>query len=62
MSQITTPSIRRSGGNLDVYTALLLAAFIVLGSGVVLLAMKNIEHSDAKNSQNGSMFKLVDKR
>ncbi len=61
MSQITTPSIRRSGGNLDVYTALLLAAFIVLSSGVVLLAMKNIDHSAVKN-QNGSMFKLVDKR
>ncbi len=61
MSQISTPSIRRSGGNLDVYTALLLAAFIVLSSGVVLLAMKNIDHSPVKN-QNGSMFKLVDKR
>ncbi len=61
MSQITTPTIRRSGGNLDVYTALLLAAFIVLSSGVVLLAMKNIDHSTVKN-QKGSMFKLVDKR
>ena len=62
MSQITTPSIRRSGGNLDVYTALLLTAFIVLSAGVVLLAMKNIDHSDAKNNGQGSMFKLVDKR
>ena len=61
MSQIKTPSIRRSGGSLDVYTALLLAAFIVLSSGVVLLAMKNIDHSTVKN-QNGSMFKLVDRR
>lgn len=61
MSQITTPSIRRSGGDLDVYTALLLAALIVLGAGVALLAMKNIDHSAVKNQQ-GSMFKLVDKR
>ena len=61
MSQITTPSIRRSGGNLDVYTALLLSAFLVLSAGVVLLAMKNIDHSAVKD-QKGSMFKLVDKR
>ena len=61
MSQITTPSIRRSGGDLDVYTALLLAALIVLGAGVALLAIKNIDHSTVKN-QPGSMFKLVDKR
>ena len=61
MNQITTPSIRRSGGALDVYTALLLAAFIVLSAGVVLVALKNIDHSTVKN-QNGSIFKLVDKR
>lgn len=61
MSQIRTPSIRRSGGALDVYTALLLAAFIVLSAGVVLVALKNIDHSTVKN-QNGSIFKLVDKR
>ena len=61
MSQITTPSIRRSGGDLDVYTALLLAALIVLGAGVALLAIKNIDHSTV-NNQQGSMFKLVDKR
>ena len=61
MSQITTPSIRRSGGDLDVYTALLLAALIVLGAGVALLAIKTIDHSTV-NNQQGSMFKLVDKR
>ena len=59
MSQFQTP-IRRSGGEIDVYTALLFAAFVVLLGGVILLATGNIQHSAAGNSP-GSMFKLVQK-
>ena len=63
MSQISTPPIRRTGGNLDVYTGILLAALIVLASGVVLLGIKNSKHSESKPGRDdGGMFKLVDKR
>ncbi len=58
MSQFNTP-VRRSGGELDVYTAILCTAFLVLLTGVFLLATANIEHS-ATDGRSGSMFKLVD--
>ena len=58
MSQFNTP-VRRSGGDLDVYTGILCAAFLVLLTGVILLATRNISHS-APDGRPGSMFKLVD--
>ena len=61
MTQLKTPQIRRSGGGVDVYTCLLLASFLVLAAGASLLAMKNMKHSGVGN-QEGTMFKLVDKR
>ncbi len=57
MSQFNTP-VRRRDGDLDVYTGILCAAFLVLLTGVILLATANIEHS-TPDGRGGSMFKLV---
>ena len=57
MSQFNAP-VRRTGGQLDVFTALLAVAFLVLASGVGLMAMRNIEHSGT-DRESGSFFKLV---
>jgi len=56
MSQFNVPG--RRGGGLDVYTGILCAAFLVLLTGVILLATANIKHSGT-GGQGGSMFKLV---
>ena len=61
MTQLKTPPIRRSGGNLDIYTGLLLASLLVLAAGVLLMARKNSDHSNSGRGGSGSMFKLVDK-
>ena len=61
MSQFNAP-IRRSGGEIDVYTGLLCAAFLVLLTGVILLAARNTGHSAAAaDNQPGGMFTLVGK-
>lgn len=52
MSQMNAP-VRRRGGELDVYTGLLFAAFLVLAAGVALMAMKNIEHSEHDRTPGG---------
>jgi hypothetical protein len=57
MSQFNAP-VRRSGGDIDVYTGLLCVAFLVLLAGVVLLAKRNMDHSRVGNNP-GSPFKLV---
>ena len=57
MSQFNAP-VRRRGGDLDVYTGMLCAAFLVLAMGIVLMAMRNIEHSRPDNDAGG-VFKLV---
>jgi len=62
MTQFGTPQVRRAGGELDVYTGLLMAAVLVLAAGVVLMCLKNTEHSGDKNGANGGVFKLVEKR
>ena len=59
MSQFNAP-VRRSGGDLDVYTGLLCVAFLVLAAGVALLAMKNMEHSGDTRGEGGGMLKLVE--
>lgn len=59
MSQLNTP-IRRAGGELDVYTALLSAAVLVLLGGVIWIALANSEHSKADANDSGGPFKLVD--
>ena len=58
MTQFNTP-MRRAGGDLDVYTGLLVVAFIMLLGGVLLLARANSSHSTVGN-QPGGMLKLVD--
>lgn len=56
-------SVRRKGGDLNVYTGLLCVATVVLLAGVILLATRNIEHSSSSDTASaGSMFKLVDSR
>ncbi len=57
MSQFNGP-IRRSGGEIDVYTGILAGAFLVLLSGVILLALNNMEHSSVDN-QPGGVVKLI---
>lgn len=58
MSQINAP-VRRRGGDLNVYTGILCAAFLVLLVGVVLMATRNLSHSRVGN-EPGSVFKLVE--
>ena len=58
MSQFNAP-IRRSGGGIDVYTGLAFVAVLVLLAGVVVMAMRNIEHSKAGGG-SGGVIKLVD--
>jgi hypothetical protein len=63
MSQFSTPTPRRSGGDLDVYTGILCAAFLVLAAGVFLLALRNIDHSSSgPGRDDGGMFKLIGKK
>jgi hypothetical protein len=61
MTQFTTPTPRRASGDLDVYTGLLCAAFLVLAIGVALMAIRNIEHSKVGN-QDGGVFTIVPAR
>ncbi len=58
MSQFNAP-VRRKGGEIDVYTGILCAAFLVLLAGVILMATRNIEHTEVGN-QPGNPFKLVE--
>jgi hypothetical protein len=58
MSQFNAP-VRRSGGNLDVYTGLAFVAALVLTAAVALMALKNLEHSAAGGGEGG-VIKLID--
>jgi hypothetical protein len=59
MTQFNAPVIRRAGGELDVYTALLCVAFLVLLAGTVLLAMRNMDHSKVDANSSGGVITLV---
>ncbi|MBX3374453.1 MAG: hypothetical protein KF817_11510 [Phycisphaeraceae bacterium] len=59
MSQFNAP-VRRSGGSLDVYTALLFVATLVLGAGCLVVALRNMEHSKVGN-QPGGLMTLVER-
>lgn len=61
MSQFNQP-VRKSSGELDVYTSLLCVAFLVLAVGAAVLAMNNMEHSKTSDRDEGGLFKLVDRR
>ena len=54
MSSMTAP-IRRSGGDLDVYTGLLFAAFLVLTAGLVSVAMANMSQVEASTDRTASV-------
>ena len=54
MSSMTAP-IRRSGGDLDVYTGLLFAACIVLTAGLVSVAMANLNQVEASTDPTASV-------
>ena len=58
MSQFNQP-VRRSSSGVDVYTALLGVAFVVLLVGALALAKRNMDHS--AEDGGGSPFKLVQK-
>jgi hypothetical protein len=60
MTQFNAPTPRRAGGDIDVYTGLLCAAFLVLACGVFLLASQNLKHSKLGN-QEGGVLTLVSK-
>ena len=59
MSQFNVP-VRRSGGELNVFTGILCAAFLVLLMGVILMALTNLSHSRTGTAEPGGVFKLVD--
>ena len=59
MCQFNAP-VRRSGGNLDVYTGLLFAALCVLIAGIALLTLRNLDHS-AKGNEPGGFLKLIER-
>ncbi len=58
MSQFNVP-VRRSGGELNVFTGILCAAFLVLLMGVILMALTNLSHSRT-GTEPGGVFKLVE--
>ena len=58
MTQFGTPA-RRGGGEIDVFTALLAVAALVLVAGIAIMAMANLEHSKASDSDQGGVLKLV---
>jgi len=62
MTQFTTTTPRRHGGDLDVYTGLLCAAMLALAAGVFMLANANIKHSSTPNQSDGGLFKIVSKK
>jgi hypothetical protein len=54
MNSMTAP-VRQSGGDLDVYTGLLFAAFIVLSAGVISVAMANLSQTEPSTDRTASM-------
>ena len=54
MTMMNAP-VRRSGGDLDVYTGLLFAAFVVLASGVVMIAMANMKQVEPPTERGASI-------
>lgn len=58
MSQLNS-SMRRTGGDMDVYTALLAAAAVVLALGVIALVIANTDHSTNSRSSQGGPFTII---
>lgn len=54
MSMMNAP-VRRTGGDLDVYTGLLFAALVVLTAGVVSVAAANMKQAEAPSVKGASV-------
>ncbi|MFM1831934.1 MAG: hypothetical protein RLZZ461_250 [Planctomycetota bacterium] len=54
MSMMNAP-VRRAGGDLDVYTGLLFAAFVVLAAGVVSVAMANMKQVETPSVKGAAV-------
>jgi len=54
MSIMNAP-VRRAGGDIDVYTGLLFAAFLVLLAGVLSVASANIAQAEASADRSVSV-------
>lgn len=59
MSQLSSP-VARSGGQPDVYAALLAAASLMLLIGIIFLALRNVEQSTEKG-QTGGPFTYLER-
>lgn len=57
-TQFGTP-VRRVGGEVGVYTALLGIAALVLMAGIAIVALQNIEHSKLSDSDQGGVLTIV---
>ncbi|MEE2912815.1 MAG: hypothetical protein VX436_03325 [Planctomycetota bacterium] len=53
MSQSETPTVATRSPSLDVFTALLLVATLLLGGGVAWMALVNTEHSKTDRAEGG---------
>jgi hypothetical protein len=60
MSQMNS-SIRRTGGDMDVYTGLLAAAAVVLALGVIALVIGNSDHAKNPRNQDAGPFTIISK-
>ena len=58
MSQMNS-SIRRAGGDMDVYTGLLAAAAVVLALGVIALVLGNSDHATGPRSPDAGPFTVI---
>lgn len=58
MSQLNS-SLRRTGGDLDVYTGLLAAAAVVLALGVIALVLGNSDHAKNARNQDAGPFTVI---
>ncbi len=54
MSSMTAP-VRRSGGDLDVYTGLLFAAFLVLLAGMISIGSANLRQVESSSDPELSL-------
>lgn len=58
MTSFTTAP-RRAGGEIDVYSALLVIAALILAVGVAFMAMRNIDHSRLSDNDTGGVLTIV---
>ena len=60
MSRFNAPTIR-SGGGVDIYTALAGVAALILRAGCLIMIFHNIQYaSSSATSDDGGVFKILD--